>query len=331
MPEAGLVIFLISIALALAFAYANGTNDAANAIATVVSTRALTPTAAVIMGAFFNLAGALTGTAVAKTIGKGIVTPEEINEYTVMAAIAASVLWVLFATRYGFPVSVSHSLVASLVGAGLATAGPSAIIVSGLIKVVIALAISPIAGFFLAFAGMVVLYRLMWRSSPAMMRRLFTPLQILAGAFMAYSHGKNDAQNAMGIMALAAAVYYTQELSVDLWMVLASASTIGIGTALGGRRVIRTLGLRITKLETIHGFAASTAAASIIEAASTIGLPVSTTHTISGSIMGVGATRRLSAVRWGVTRSIVLAWLVTYPVCFVLGLSLSFIFEVAFV
>ena len=135
----------------------------------------------------------------------------------------------------------------------------------------------------------------------------------------------------MGIMALATAVYYTQDLSVDLWMVLASASTIGIGTALGGRRVIRTLGLRITKLETIHGFAASTAAASIIEAASTIGLPVSTTHTISGSIMGVGATRRLSAVRWGVTRSIVLAWLVTYPVCFVLGLSLSFIFEVAFV
>ena len=331
MPEAGLVIFLITIALALAFAYANGTNDAANAIATVVSTRVLTPMAAIIMGASFNLVGALTGTAVAKTIGKGIVRPEEINEYTVMAAIAASVLWVLLATRYGFPVSVSHSLVASLVGAGLATAGPSAIIVSGFIKVVIALAISPIAGFVLAFAGMVVLYRLMWRSSPAMMRRLFTPLQILAGAFMAYSHGKNDAQNAMGIMALAAAVYYSQDLSVDLWMVLASASTIGIGTALGGRRVIRTLGLRITKLESIHGFAASTAAAGIIEAASNIGLPVSTTHTISGSIMGVGATRRLSAVRWGVTRSIVLAWLVTYPVCFVLGLSLSFIFELAFV
>ena len=331
MPEAGLVIFLISIALALAFAYANGTNDAANAIATVVSTRALTPTAAIIMGAFFNLVGALTGTEVAKRIGSGIVRPEEINEYTVMAAIAASVLWVLSATRVGFPVSVSHSLVASLVGAGLATAGPSAIVVSGFIKVVIALAVSPIAGFVLAFAGMVVLYRLMWRSSPAMMRRLFTPLQILAGAFMAYSHGKNDAQNAMGIMALAAAVYYTQDLSVDLWMVLASASTIGIGTALGGRRVIRTLGLRITKLETIHGFAASTAAAGIIEAASNIGLPVSTTHTISGSIMGVGATRRLSAVRWGVTRSIVLAWLVTYPVCFVLGLSLSFTFELAFV
>ena len=326
MPEVALVIFIISIALALAFAYANGTNDAANAIATVVSTRAMTPTAAVIMGAFFNMVGALTGTAVAKTIGKGIVTPADINEYTVMAAIAASVLWVLFATRYGFPVSVSHSLVASLVGAGLATAGPSAIVISGVIKVVIALAISPIAGFVLAFAGMVVLYRLMWRSSPAMMRRLFTPLQILSGAFMAFSHGKNDAQNAMGIMALATAVYYTQDLSVDLWMVLASASTIGVGTALGGRRVIRTLGLRITKLETIHGFAASTAAASIIEAASTIGLPVSTTHTISGSIMGVGATRRLSAVRWGVTRSIVLAWLVTYPVCFVLGLSLSFIF-----
>lgn len=330
MPEAGLVIFLLSIILALAFAYANGTNDAANAIATVVSTRAMTPAAAVIMGATFNLLGALTGTAVAKTIGKGIVRPDEINEYTVMAAIAASVLWVLLATRSGFPVSVSHSLVASLVGATLATAGPSAVVFSGFIKVVVALAVSPFAGFILAFAGMVVLYRLMWRSSPAMMRRLFTPLQILAGAFMAYSHGKNDAQNAMGIMALAAAVYYRQDLSVDLWMVLCSATAIGLGTALGGRRVIATLGLRITKLETIHGFAASTAAAGVIEAASHIGLPVSTTHTASGAIMGVGATRRLSAVRWGVTRSIVLAWLVTYPACFMLGLSLSFIFDLVF-
>ena len=147
---------------------------------------------------------------------------------------------------------------------------------------------------------------------------------------MAYSHGKNDAQNAIGIMALTAAVYYSQDVHIELWMQLASASAIGLGTALGGMRVIRTLGLRITKLEPIHGFAASMAAAGVIEAASNIGLPVSTTHTISGSIIGVGATRRLSAVRWGVTRSIALAWLVTYPVCFVLGLSLSFIFRLAF-
>lgn len=330
MPEAGLIVFLISIALALAYAYANGTNDAANAIATVVSTRSMAPGAAVMMGATFNALGALTGTAVAKTIGKGIVRPDEITEYTVMAAIAASVLWVLLATRYGFPVSVSHSLVASLVGAAIASSGPSAVIFSGFIKVVIALAVSPIAGFFLGFAGMVVLYRLLWRSSPAMMRKVFIPLQILAGAFMSYSHGKNDAQNAMGIMALAAAVYYSQDLQVDLWMILASATAIGLGTALGGRRVITTLGLRITKLEPIHGFAASTAAAGVIEVASHIGLPVSTTHTASGAIMGVGATKRLSAVRWGVTKGIVLAWLVTYPACFVLALTLSFIFHLVF-
>jgi len=244
----------------------------------------------------------------------------------------ASVTWVLSATRLGFPVSVSHSLVASLVGASLATGGFSAVITSGFIKVLIALAVSPIAGFLLAFAAMVAIYRLSWRAGPMTMRVLFSPLQILAGAFMAYSHGKNDAQNAMGVMALATALYFGHtEIDVDLWMILLSASAISLGTAFGGWKVIRTLGLRITKLEPVHGFAASTAGATVIEIASTIGLPVSTTHTISGSIIGVGATRRLSAVRWGVTQSIALAWLVTYPVCFVLGLAISFTFERAFV
>ena len=327
MPDAALVVFLVTLALALAYSYANGTNDAANAIATVVSTRVLPPTAALALGASFNMLGALSGTAVAKTIGKGIVRPEEINEYTVMAAILASVLWVLGATRLGFPVSVSHSLVASLVGAGLATGGLSAVVPGGLTKVLIALAVSPIAGFILAFAVMVILYKLMWRSSASAARSLFSPLQILAGAFMAYSHGKNDAQNAMGIMALATAIYFSQDVNVELWMKLACASAIGIGTALGGWRVIRTLGLRITKLEPIHGFAASTAAGVVIEVASNISLPVSTTHTMSGSIIGAGATRRLSAVRWGVTRSIGLAWLVTYPVCFGLAWTISTIFE----
>ena len=332
MPDAAGVIFIVTIVLAFAFAYTNGINDAANAIATVVSTRVMTPLAAVAMGATFNLIGALTGTAVAKTIGKGIVRPDEINEYTVMAAILASVIWVLSATRLGFPVSVSHSLVASLVGAGLAAGGFGAIITSGFVKVVIALAVSPLAGFLLAFVAMVAIYRLSWRASPMTMRRLFSPLQILAGAFMAHSHGRNDAQNAMGVMALAAALYFGHsEVDVDLWMILLSASAISLGTALGGWRVIRTLGLRITKLEPVHGFAASTAGATVIEIASNIGLPVSTTHTISGSIIGVGATRRLSAVRWGVTQSIALAWLVTYPVCFVLGLAFSYIFEAAFV
>ena len=332
MPDTGLFVFVFIIALALAYAYSNGINDAANAIATVIGTRVMPPLAAIAMGATLNLVGTLTGTKVAKTIGKGIAVPEAINEYTVMAAILSSVIWVLGATRFGVPVSVSHSLVASLVGAAVATGGMDAVVGSGVIKVMIALAISPFAGFILAFAAMVGLYWLTKRAGPTGVRRVFSRLQLVSAAFMAYSHGKNDAQNAMGVMALAAALYFGHtEINVDLWMILLSAFAIGMGTALGGWKVIRTLGLRITKLEPVHGFAASTAGATVIEIASNIGLPVSTTHTVSGSIIGVGATRRLSAVRWGVTQSIVLAWLVTYPVCFVLGLVFSFIFEVAFV
>ena len=320
-------VFIITIALTLAYAYANGINDAANAIATVVSTRVLPPMLAVAMGASLNLAGALTGTAVAKTIGKGIVDPAFINEYTVMAAITASVLWVLIATRSGLPVSVSHSLIASIVGAGLASAGVSALKLQEIIKVVIALAISPLAGFLIAFIVMLGLYWLVRRVSPGNVRSIFSRLHILSGAFMAYSHGKNDGQNAIGIIALATAVRYNQPLVIDLWMILAGASAIAMGTALGGWRVIRTLGLRITKLDDIHGFAASTAAGSVIEVASFVGLPISTTHTISGSIMGVGATRRFSAVRWGVTRNMAMAWLVTYPVCFAIAWIVATFFK----
>lgn len=330
MPEASFVVFALSIGLALGYAYSNGINDAANAIATVVSTRVLSPLAAVAMGASLNLVGALTGTKVAKTIGKGIAVPELINEYTVMSAVLSSVLWVLVATRFGIPVSVSHSLVASLVGATIATAGFSAIVSSGLIKVLIALAISPIAGFTVAFLAMVGIYWLVRKGSPSTLRRHFSRLQLISAAFMAYSHGKNDGQNAMGVLALATAVYYGHELRIELWMIFAAASAIGIGTLLGGRRVIKTLGMRVTKLEPIHGFVAETAGASIIEAASVIGLPVSTTHTITGSIMGVGSTRRLSAVRWGVTRNIAFAWLVTYPICFVIGMVLSYVFDLIF-
>ena len=323
-------IFIVTILLALAYAYSNGVNDAANAIATVVSTRVLTPMAAVAMGASLNLVGALSGTAVATTIGKGLVDPAFINEYTVMAAIGASVIWVLGATRLGFPVSVSHSLVASVVGAGLASAGSEAIIVSGFLKVLVALAVSPLIGFGASYIVMLGLYWLLHKTSPHAVRATFSKLHVLAGAFMAYSHGKNDGQNAMGIIALATLVHFGRaELTIDLWMILISALGIATGTALGGWRVIRTLGMRITKLEDVHGFAASATAATIIAVASAdrIGLPVSTTHTISSSIMGAGATKRLSAVRWGVTRSIALAWLVTYPVCFGLAWTISTIFE----
>ena len=326
-------IFAVTILLALAYAYSNGVNDAANAIATVVSTRVLTPTAAIAMAASLQLMGALhvyffLGPKVAKTIGKGLIDPSFINEYTVMAAIAASIIWVLGATRLGFPVSVSHSLVASVVGAGLAAGGTEAIVAGGFTKVLIALAVSPLIGFGGSYIVMLSLYWLLHKTSPHAVRATFSRLHILAGAFMAYSHGKNDGQNAMGIIALATFIHLGgPELTVDLWMVLASALTMSTGTAVGGWRVIRTLGMRVTKLEDVHGFAASTTAATVIEAASGIGLPVSTTHTMSGAIIGAGATRRLSAVRWGVTRSIGLAWLITYPVCFGLAWTISTIFE----
>ncbi len=334
MPEASLAVFIISIALALSFAYANGTNDAANAVATVISTRSMSPMAAIAMGAALNLVGALVGfwlgSLVAKTIGEGLVDPGMITQFTVIAAIAASVLWVFAASWWGLPVSVSHSLVASLVGSGLATGGVGAIQIGGLTKVLIALALSPALGFLFAFLAGVGLIWLMRKSSPAGNRRLFKPLQILSGAFLAFSHGRNDSQNAVGIIALAATFYFGRELSIDLWMIIVSAVAIGLGTAIGGMRVIRTLGMRVTKLEPMQGFVATTAGATLIEAASQIGLPVSTTHTISGSIIGVGATRRLSAVRWGVTRNIALAWLVTYPICFVLGWTISTLLGVFF-
>ena len=321
MPE--LTILAASILLALGYAYANGMNDAANSVATVISTRVLTPGVAVLMAGMMNTVGALAGTAVAKTIGKGIIDPALMTQYAVMAAIGASIVWVFIATRTGYPVSVSHSLVASVVGAGIAVAGLGGLNMSVVVKVLLALAFSPLLGFFGGFLLMVGLNWLLRRRTPAGVNALFGKLQILSAAFLSYSHGRNDGQNAMGIMALAWAVYYTQELQVELWMQLVGALFIGLGTAIGGWRVIRTLGMRVTRLEPINGFAATVTAASVIEAASSIGLPVSTTHTSSSSIMGVGATRRLSAVRWGVTRSIVLAWIVTYPVCLVLGWMLT--------
>ena len=327
MPDQNQVILVVTIALALIYAYGNGINDAANALATVVSTRVLTPGMAVLMGGIMNMAGALTGTAVAKTIGKGIVAPDLMSQEAVMAAITSAVVWVLVATRFGFPVSVSHSLVAGVLGAGIAAAGVSAVNTTTVTKVLLALAFSPFLGFFGGFLLMVVIYWVFRRWTPSQVNTLFSKLQIMAAAFLAYSHGKNDAQNAMGIMALAWAVYYSQEVSVDLWMQVVSALSIGVGTALGGWKVIRTLGMRVTRLQPVHGAAANATAAAVIEAASNIGLPVSTTHTSSSSIMGVGATQRLSAVRWGVTRGILWAWLVTYPFCAVLGWVLSHLFK----
>ena len=309
------ILLIITIFMALAYSYSNGLNDAANAIATVVSTRALSPRAAVILGGSMNLLGALTGTAVAKTIGKGIVDPDFMTQSAVLAAICSAVIWVVTATRFGLPVSVSHSLVAGVLGAGIATAGVSRINETVMTKVLMALAFSPILGFLGAFILMILMYWILRHRTLIGVNRVFIKLQILSAALLSYTHGKNDAQNAVGIMALGWAVYYSSDLNVETWMQLTAGLAIGVGTALGGWRVIRTLGTKITRLEPTSGFIANMSAAAVIEAASNFGLPVSTTHTASSAIMGVGATRGVSAVSLNIIRSIFGAWLVTYPIC----------------
>jgi PiT family inorganic phosphate transporter len=321
------------IVFALLFEFANGWTDAPNSIATVVSTRVLRPYHAVLMAAVLNLVGALAvGTAVAETIAEGIVSPDAATLETVAAAVLAAALWAMTAQVFGLPSSESHALVAGLLGAGFATGGFGALEWSGTSKVVYSLFLSPPIAFLAGFLLMVLIYRLFRRARPRTIRRTFGRGQILSAAFMAFSHGANDAQKAMGVILLALILNgdLAQGSGVPLWVIFVAAITMGIGTSIGGWRVIRTLGLRVTKLEPVNGFAAETSAALIITGAARLGIPLSTTHTIGSSIMGVGATRRLSAVRWGVAGQIVAAWILTWPGCMLLGYALSSVFRVAF-
>jgi PiT family inorganic phosphate transporter len=318
-----LVIFF-----ALLFEFANGWTDAPNSIATVVSTRVMRPLHAVAMAAVLNLVGALVvGTAVAETISEGIVKPEAVSLETVAAAVLAAALWAMAAQAFALPSSESHALVAALLGAGFAAGGFGALEWSGTSKVVYSLFLSPPVAFLSGFLLMVLIYRLFRRARPSTVRKTFGPGQMLSAAFMAFSHGANDAQKAMGVITLALFLGGNQpDLNVPLWVIFACAITMGIGTSIGGWRVIRTLGLRMTKLEPVNGFAAETSAALIITGAAHFGIPLSTTHVIGSSIMGVGATRRLSAVRWGVAGQIVAAWILTWPGCMLLGYVLGSLF-----
>jgi PiT family inorganic phosphate transporter len=313
-------LFIIVILLAVGFAIVNGFNDAANAIATVIGTRVLSPLHAVIMAAIFNFAGAATGTAVALFIGTRIIDwgkPEVLDQgYSIMfAALAAVIIWGVVATRLGLPISISHSFIAGLVGAGIAAAGSQFIIWGGFGTALSAVAIAPVLGF---GGGLLVMVALMWilrRTAPLRVEGLFSKLQILSAAFMAYAHGKNDGQMPIGIMAMALVIFTGTTFHIETWMWVLSAAFISLGTAFGGWRVIRTVGVKITALRPVHGFAATGSAAVVVEVASALGIPVSTTHCISSSIMGVGATKRLSAVRWGVAGNILLAWVLTFPIC----------------
>jgi len=320
MPD-GMLALVVVLVLVLAAEFVNGWTDAPNAIATVVATRVLTPQQAVAMAAVLNLAGALvTGTAVALTVGKGIIRPEVIDLSVVAAAMLSIIVWSTFAWRLGLPTSESHALIAGLSGAGLAAAGPDVLLWQGWQKVLMGLGFSTLLGFSAALVLMVGLYWLLRRASPVTTRRSFGRLQILSSAFMAFSHGSNDGQKFMGVFALALVLGgRLGEFAVPLWVVLLCGTVMAVGTAVGGWRIMRTMGFKITRLEPVHGFAAETAASFAILLASRLGIPLSTTHTINIAIMGVGASRRFSAVRWGVTRRIVAAWLLTFPVCALLG------------
>jgi PiT family inorganic phosphate transporter len=326
------VLLVVTLLLVLAAEFVNGLTDAANAIATVVSTRVLSPTRAVIMAAVFNMLGVLTtGTAVAATIGKGIVDPEIITIEVVAAAMLTIVVWSTAAWRFGIPTSETHELVAGLAGAGLASAGPSVLLWDGWRKVLIGLGMSTLIGFGLGLAIMVAIYWLFHKAPRGPTNRFFGKMQIFSAAFMAFSHGSNDGQKFMGVFALALFLAgISPTFHVPLWVIILCGSVMAFGTAAGGWRIIRTMGARITRLEPVHGFAAETAASTAILLASRYGIPLSTTHTIGTAIMGVGASKRLTAVNWSVSSSIVKTWLITFPACLALGYVFTLLFTLIF-
>lgn len=314
-----LTLVIAVIIVALVFDFINGFHDTANAVATVVSTGVLHLRTAILLAAVLNFVGALTGTAVASTIGKGIITPETITLVVVLAALVGAIFWNLFTWYFGIPSSSSHAMVGGLIGAGIAHSGTASIQGAGLTKIVTSLVISPLVGMLVAFFFTIGLMWICRRSAPSKVSPLFRRLQMLSAGFMALSHGSNDAQKTMGVITMALVAFGAAEMTggklpVPLWVVLASAAAMGLGTAAGGVRIIKTLGTKIIDLKPIHGFAAETAAASVIFTASHYGLPVSTTHCISGAILGVGSSKRVSAVRWGITVRILWAWVLTIPV-----------------
>ena len=323
-------LLIVVFALAVGLGIVNGVNDAANAIATVIGTRTLSPRIAVGMAAVCNFLGAATGTAVAVTIGKGIIPPEAMDMNIVLAGTAAIIIWAAGATRYGMPISLTHGLVAGLAGAGLAISGTKGIVWAVLGRVASAVGIAPLLGLAGGFSSMLLIYWLCRKTAPDRIQNIFRRLQIGSAAFMAYSHGKNDGQMPIGLISAALMTYYGyEEFRIPFWVVVVAAVSISFGTALGGWRVIQTLGLKVTALRPHQGFAAETSAAAVIEAASHFGIPVSTTHCISTAIMGVGATRRLTAVKWGIARNIVLTWIVTFPACAALGWIIASILKLA--
>jgi PiT family inorganic phosphate transporter len=316
MPE-GTVALIAVLVLAVAFDYINGFHDTANAIATSVSTRALAPAWAIAMSASANFVGALTGTAVAETVGAGLVDIGSGLEAQaiIAAALVGAIVWNLLTWRLGIPSSSSHALIGGLLGASLVAIGISSWDINGIVtKVIVPLFGSPIIGFVGGYLFIALIFNLFRRANPQRLNGTFRRLQVGSAAFMAFSHGSNDAQKTMGIMTLALLTAgVIDEFVVPTWVILVAASAISLGTAAGGWRIIKTMGQKVVKLDPVHGFAAETTAATIIFGASHYGMPVSTTHVISSAIMGVGSADRIKSVRWGIARQIVTAWFLTIP------------------
>jgi len=336
-------LFITVVLAAIIFEYSNGFHDAANAIATVVSTKVLTPRQAIAMAAFFNLTGALLGGAVATTVGKGLVDTDVVTMSTVLSAVIAGFVWNITTWWFGLPSSSSHALIGGLCGAAVATAHGNWSVIKWSAgvwpKVVVPMFTSPVAGFILGGLIMFLLFVTLHRFTPHFVHTTFGKLQIFSAAWMAHSHGTNDAQKTMGIITLALFTgtkagsfnqlppwlefLRTPTFVMPTWVKVICAATMAVGTAAGGWRIIRTLGHRVVKLQPVHGFAAETTAALIIQAASLYGIPLSTTHVISTSIMGVGAVKRFSGMKWTVVERIIWAWIFTLPATALIGYLLE--------
>jgi PiT family inorganic phosphate transporter len=314
-------MLVIVVLLAIAFDYVNGFHDTANAIATSVATRALAPRYAILMAAAFNFIGAFAGTAVAKTIGNGLVDETTTTQVVIAAALIGAIIWNLITWQQGLPSSSSHSLIGGLIGATVVAGGTGALKLDGILnKVLVPMLTSPILGFLIAFALMVALYWIFRSSKRKPMAVRFRRLQILSAAFMAFAHGSNDAQKTMGVITLALLTAgVIPDFTVPIWVIAVSATALSLGTAVGGWRIMHTMGQRVAKLEPVHGFAAETTSATILLATAHLGMPVSTTQVISGAIMGVGSSQGLRHVRWGVARRILVAWILTIPAAAILA------------
>jgi inorganic phosphate transporter, PiT family len=316
-----LVTVVVLIVIALAFDYINGFHDAANSIATVVSTRVLSPGQAVVWAAVFNFIAAFTfGTAVAKTIGKGMINLEAVTFGVIFGGLMGAIIWDLITWYFGLPTSSSHALIGGYAGAAVANYGFQALILAGWTKTLIYIVLAPLIGMALALTITVAIFWIFQRSTPVRVDRIFRKLQLVSAALYSLGHGGNDAQKTMGIIAgVLVTAGYLKTFEIPVWVVLAAHAAIALGTLSGGWRIIHTMGSKITRLQPVGGFAAETAGAAALFIATHLGIPVSTTHTITGAIIGVGATRRLSAVRWGVAGKIVWAWVLTIPASALIG------------